>query len=408
VFVSVGQAACILHADLDAFFAAVEQRDHPALRGRAVAVGAGVVMCASYEARARGVRGAMGTAQARRRCPELVVVPPRFEAYTEASRAVFDVFEDTTPFVEGISVDEAFLDVGGLRRSAGAPVDIAAQLRAEVRRRVGLPISVGIARTKFLAKVASAASKPDGLLEVPPGDELTFLHPLPVERVWGIGPRTAAVLHGRGVRRVGDIAALPEAALVAMLGPSRGRHVHALARNRDPRSVQAARRRSSIGSQRALGRGPRTPAELDVVLLTLVERVTRRMRAAGRAGRTVVLRLRFDDFTRATSSHTIDQPTDDTALVLAVARQLLRGSMPRIHRGGATLIGLAVVNLEAGDGVQLTLPFSRRALDPTAERRVLHLDEVIDDVRDRFGSRAITRAVLLGRDDGGSMPHLPD
>ena len=290
--------ATILHADLDAFFAAVEQRDDPRLRGRPVIVGIGVVMCASYEARARGVRGAMGGGEARRLCPDAVFVPPRLSAYTEASKAVFAVFDDTTPFVEGISVDEAFLDVGGLRRIAGTPEEIAVRLRREVRDRVGLPISVGVARTKFLAKVASAVSKPDGLIVVPPGDELGFLHPLPIERVWGIGAKTAARLHDRGIHRVGDIAAMPEDALVAILGTGPGRHIHALAHNRDARPVRTGRRRRSIGSQRALGRSPRTAPALDAVLVGLVDRVTRRLRAARRVGRTVMLRLRFDDFTR--------------------------------------------------------------------------------------------------------------
>ncbi len=232
----VNGEATILHADLDAFFASVEQRDDPSLRGRPVIVGIGVVMCASYEARARGVRGAMGGGEARRLCPDAVFVAPRLSAYTDASKAVFEVFDDTTPFVEGISVDEAFLDVGGLRRIAGTPEEIAIRLRREVRERVGLPISVGVARTKFLAKVASAVSKPDGLLVVPPADEIGFLHPLPIERVWGIGAKTAAKLHARGIHRVGDIAAMPEEAVVAILGHASGHHVHALSHNRDART----------------------------------------------------------------------------------------------------------------------------------------------------------------------------
>jgi DNA polymerase IV len=390
--------ATILHADLDAFFAAVEQRDDPRLRGRPVIVGMGVVMCASYEARARGVRGAMGGGEARRLCPDAVFVPPRLSAYTDASKAVFEVFDDTTPFVEGISVDEAFLDVGGLRRISGTPEEIAVRLRREVRQRVGLPISVGVARTKFLAKVASAVAKPDGLLVVPPADELGFLHPLPIERVWGIGAKTAAKLHARGIHRVGDIAAIPEDALVAILGRAAGHHVHALSHNRDARPVRSGRRRRSIGSQRALGRSPRTAPAIDAVLVGLVDRVTRRLRAAHRVGRTVMLRLRFDDFTRATRSHTLDHATADTATVLTVARVLLAASMPRIGREGVTLVGLTIANLDDDDAVQLTLPFHHRG----------PVDGVLDDVKDRFGSSAITRAVLLGRDDHLEMPRLPD
>ena len=245
--------ATILHADLDAFFASVEQRDDPRLRGRPVIVGGGVVLAASYEARAHGVRGAMGGREARLLCPHAIVVPPRMSAYSEASKAVFAVFDDTTPLVEGISIDEAFLEVGGLRRVSGAPPDIAARLRQRVRDEVGLPITVGVARTKFLAKVASGVAKPDGLLVVPPERELAFLHPLPVERLWGVGPKTAAKLHARGVATVGEVARLPEAALVAMLGPASGRHLHALAHNRDPRPVRGGRRRRSSAPRAPCG-----------------------------------------------------------------------------------------------------------------------------------------------------------
>src|SRR6266705_2940135 len=221
----------ILHADLDAFYASVEQRDDPRLLGRPVIVGAGVVLAASYEAKAFGVRTAMGGAQARALCPQAVVVEPRMSAYTKASEAVFEVFERTTPLVEGLSIDEAFLDVGGLRRLAGPATEIAVQLRRDVRDQVGLPITVGVARTKFLAKVASAVGKPDGLLVVPPDRELAFLHPLPVERLWGVGPVTAERLHAQGLRTVGEVARLPQASLVSLLGRASGRHLHALAHN---------------------------------------------------------------------------------------------------------------------------------------------------------------------------------
>jgi DNA polymerase-4 len=398
VFVRDAGGATILHADLDAFFAAVEQRDNPALRGRPIAVGGGVVMCASYEARARGVRGAMGGGEAKRLCPDLLFVEPRLSAYTAASRAVFEVFNDTTPFVEGISVDEAFLDVGGLRRIAGTPEEIAVTLRQAVRERVDLPISVGVARTKFLAKVASAVSKPDGLLVVPPDQELAFLHPLPIERVWGVGAKTAAKLHARGVHTVGDIAAMPEPALVAILGPGGGHHIHALAHNRDARRVQTGRRRRSIGSQRALGRTSRTFESLDAVLVGLVDRVTRRLRDAGRVGRTVVLRLRFESFERITRSHSVDQATNDTATILAIARGLLDASFDRIRREGITLLGLTISNLSDDKVVQLALPFHQRG----------PVDGVLDDIRHRFGTSAMTRAVLLGKDEGIQVPLLPD
>ncbi|MGZ4392421.1 MAG: DNA polymerase IV, partial [Gaiellaceae bacterium] len=271
------EKATILHADVDSFFASVEQRDDPRLRGRPVIVGGGVVLAASYEAKAYGVQTAMGGAQARRLCPEATVVSPRMSAYAEASKEMFRVFDDTSPFVEGLSIDEAFLDVRGMERIAGTPVEIAARLRRDVRERVGLPITVGVARTKFLAKVASGVAKPDGLLLVPPDRELAFLHPLPVERLWGVGPVTADKLHRVGIETVGEVAQLPEEALVLMLGRASGRHLHALAHNRDPRPVQMRRRRRSIGAQRALGRSPRSPAEIDPTLVALVDRVTRRM-----------------------------------------------------------------------------------------------------------------------------------
>jgi DNA polymerase-4 len=397
VFVS-GEAT-ILHADLDAFYASVEQRDDPRLLHRPVIVGAGVVLAASYEAKARGVRTAMGGARARRLCPEAVVVPPRMSAYAEASKAVFEVFKRTTPLVEGLSIDEAFLDVRGLERISGSAIEIAAWLRRDVRERVGLPITVGVAGTKFLAKVASGVAKPDGLLVVPPGGELGFLHPLPVERLWGVGPRTAARLRALGAATVGDVARLAEGTLVSMLGRAVGRHLHALAHNRDPRPVRARRRRS-MGAQRALGRAPRSWSALDAVLVGLVDRLGRRLRAAGRVCRTVALRLRFDDFSRTTRSHTLLQATAQTPTILATARGLLATAMPVIDAQGITLLGIALGNLEDEGAVQLALPF--------APGRAIALDAALDDIRDRFGPAAITRAVLLGRDQGLTVPLLPD
>ena len=391
--------ATILHADLDSFYASVEQRDDPSLRGRPVIVGGGVVLAASYEAKAYGVRTAMGGRQARRLCPDAVVVAPRMSAYSDASKAVFDVFHDTTPLVEGISIDEAFLDVGGLRRLSGTPFEIGVRLRRDVLERVGLPITVGVARTKFLAKVASGVAKPDGLLVVPPDGELEFLHPLAVERLWGVGPVTAEKLRNRGITRVGEVAALGEATLVSLLGRASGRHVHALAHNRDPRPVQVGRRRGSIGSQRALGWSPKSPGDVDAALVAIVDRVTRRMRAADRVGRTVVLRLRFSDFARVTRSHTLFRATARTETILAVARRLLAVAMPLIEERGVTLVGLSVANLDDDGILQLTLPF---------DRDTDGLDGALDAVRDRFGTSAVTRAVLLGRDEGFSVPMLPD
>ncbi len=398
MFVSV--EATILHADLDAFFASVEQRDDPRLRGRPVIVGGGVVLAASYEAKAFGIRTAMGGVQARRLCPDAIVVPPRMAAYSEASKAVFEVFEDTTPLVEGLSIDEAFLDVRGMRRLAGAPTEIAVRLRERILEQIGLRITVGIARTKFLAKVASAVAKPDGLLVVPPGEELAFLHPLPVERLWGVGRVTAAKLHGRGIITVGHVAQLDEETLITMLGRATGRHLHALAHSRDPRPVQTGRRRRSIGAQRALGRRPRSMEEIDAIVVGLVDRLARRLRNARRACRTVVLRLRFADFSRATRSYTLPQATTETHVILDTARGLLAAAMPAIRAQGLTLVGLSLTNLEDSRAIQLALPFNRR--------QDAALDEALDEARDRFGSAAVTRAVLLGRNPGVVMPLLPD
>jgi len=394
------QEATILHADLDSFYASVEQRDDPRLRGRPVIVGAGVVLAASYEAKAYGVRTAMGGRAARRLCPHAVVVSPRMSAYSEASKAVYGVFEDTTPVVEGLSIDEAFLDVRGMRRLAGGPAEIAVRLRYEVRRRVGLPITVGIARTKFLAKVASGVAKPDGLLFVPPDRELLFLHALPIERLWGVGEVTAGRLHALGIETVGQVAAMSECALVSILGRAAGRQLHALAHNRDPRRVVPRRRRGSIGAQCALGRRRRSSADVDAVLLGLVDRVARRMRTAHRIGRTVTLRLRFDDFTRATRSLTLHESTAETRAIYDVARGLLAAEARMIERRGLTLVGVAVSNLADDTPVQLPLPIERRG--------ELELDLAIDEIRGRFGLESIKRAVLLGRETGFAMPLLPD
>jgi DNA polymerase-4 len=399
VFVST--EARILHADLDAFYASVEQRDDPRLRGRPVIVGAGVVLAASYEAKARGVSTAMGGAQARRLCPNAIVVPPRMSAYSEASKAVYEIFDQTTPLVEGLSIDEAFLDVRGLRRISGTPREIAVRLRRQVLERVGLRITVGIARTKFLAKVGSGVAKPDGLLVVPPDGELAFLHPLPVERLWGVGPVTSRKLRDLGIATVGQVAQLAEGTLVSLLGRASGRHLHALAHNRDPRRVHVGRRRRSIGSQRALGRRmPRSWEDRDAVLVAIVDRLGQRLRAARRVCRTITLRLRFDDFTRATRSHTLTEATHQTQTILATARGLFAAAMPMIEAQGLTLIGVSLGNLEDDSAVQLALPFERQ--------RAQVVDGVVDQVRDRFGTAAITRAVLLGRDPGLTVPLLPD
>lgn len=403
MFVSTSGSATILHADLDSFYASVEQRDDPSLRGRPVIVGGGVVLAASYEAKAYGVRTAMGGGQARALCPHAIVVPPRMSAYSQASAAVFEVFHDTSPLVEALSVDEAFLDVSGLRRVSGTPVQIGARLRERVREEVGLPITVGIARTKFLAKVASQEAKPDGLLMVPPDRELAFLHPLPVRRLWGVGAKTADKLRTHGVETVSDVAVLSETALTGLLGPAMGRQLFGLSRNIDRRRVVTGHRRRSVGAQRALGKAgsAMSPEQVDAVVVNLVDRITRRMRAAGRSGRTVVLRLRFDDFGRATRSHTLPRATASTGVILAAARTLVNQAAPVVSERGLTLIGFAVCNIDREGAEQLELPFGNGCDTHT-------IDSAVDLVRRRYGNAALTRGVLLGRDAGWEMPHLPD
>jgi DNA polymerase IV len=396
----VGAEATILHADADSFYASVEQRDDPSLRGKPVIVGGGVVLAASYEAKAFGVYTPMGETQARRLCPDAIVVRPRMETYSEASDAMFDVFRDTTPMVEGLSIDEAFLDVGGLWRISGTPLEIAARLRTQVRERVGIPVTVGVARTKVLAKVASGVAKPDGLLVVPVDDELGFLHPLPVERLWGVGKVTSKKLRERSLTTVADVARLDEDALIAILGRASGRHLHALAHNRDPRPVEVGRRRHSIGTQRALGRRARSPDQLDVDLIALVDRLARRLRNAHRVTRTVTLRLRFDDLTRATRSHTLHESTTHTVTLLSAGRALLADALPMIEERGITLIGITFSNLSNDDAVQMALPFDKAS--------AAAMDTTLDTLRERFGSSSVTRGVLLGRRDGLQVPLLPD
>lgn len=393
--------ATVLHADLDSFYASVEQRDHPWLRGRPVLVGSGVVLAASYEAKAKGVRSPMPHREALALAPFAITMPPRFDAYMEASKRVFEVFRDITPLVEGLSVDEAFLDVAGLHRIDGTPVQIAQRLRERVKAEVGLPITVGVARSKFLAKVASAVGKPDGLLHVPPGTELQFLHPLPVRRLWGVGPKTESRLHEIGIVTVGQIAELGEPRLATLLGRGTARHLYALSMAHDPRRIDTGRRRKSIGAQRALGRRPKSESEIEATALAIVDRLGERLRAAGRVTRTVELRLRFDDFASVTRSRSLREPTDQTAVVLAAARGLLDEAMPLVRERGCTLIGLSLANLENHGAVQLVLPFDGGEHDSA-------LDLALDSLRTRYGRDSVTRGKLLHRPLGPDAPMLAE
>ena len=389
----------ILHADLDAFYASVEQRDDPSLANRPIIVGGGVVLAASYEARGFGVQTAMNIRQAKQLCPEVIEVPPRMEAYSDASEAVFQIFGETTPLVEGLSIDEAFLDVTGLARLVGTEQTIAEELRLRVLDEVGLPISVGGGSTKFLAKVASAVCKPNGLRIVAPGEELDFLHPLPVGRLWGVGPATEAKLASIGIVTVGDLAALAPERLSDLTGGAASQHLHRLANNLDPRSVEPNRRRQSIGSQRSFRANTVDRSDCDKILLDVVDRICRRLRSGGRVGRTVVLRLRDGNFQQWTRSRTLAQATDATADVLEAARFLLDTAWPEIEARGLTKLGVAINGLESNDAVQLSLPFDGAD--------TVQLDSAIDLVRDRFGVDAVTRTALVGY-ESREVPLLPD
>lgn len=379
----------ILHADLDAFYASVEQRDNPAFRGKPVLVGMGVVTAASYEAKRAGVRCPTSVREALRLCPDAIVVQARMRAYSEASEAVFRIFRETSPEVEGLSIDEAFIDVTGLRRLVGDGPSIARTLRARVAAEVGLPVSVGVATTKHLAKVASAAAKPDGLVVVEPGKEAEFLHPLPVEVLWGVGPVTAARLHARGLRLVADIAALDEDNLIDSVGKAAGRHLFALAHNQDPRRVDTGRRRRSIGSQSSFPHGGLNRDDCDALLLSVVDRVCSRLRRADRVARTVVLRLRYGDFTNATRSHTMVEATNTTSTILTTVQDLFTAVWPEALRRGLTRIGLSVTGLSSDGTVQLALPFNAG--------QSLAFDTTLDAIHQRFGKSSVTRATNLGR-----------
>lgn len=396
------RTASILHVDLDAFYASVEQMRHPHLRGKPIAVGGGVVLAASYEARRFGVRSAMPLGEARRRCPQLIVVDGSFSDYVDLSDRVFDICRSYTPQVEQISIDEAFLDVSGATHLFGQPATIASRIRSDVRRDLGLAISAGVARTKFLAKVGSRVAKPDGLVLIEPDGEIDFLHALPVELIWGVGPVTAARLADLGIATVGELATTPEEALVARLGKGTGRHLHALAWNRDPRPVVTRRRAGSVGAQSAFGRDERDFAVYRRVLARLADRVGARLRKKSRAGRTITLRVRFSDLQAITRATTLGAATASTEALYRVGVHLAETEIPHAAEGrGVGLLGLRVSNLVRSPHLQLELPL----LDPHCDRvdrsgteRALaaaRLDHAIDGLRERFGKETVGRASTL-------------
>lgn len=401
-------AATILHVDLDSFYAAVEQRTNPALRGKPVMVGGGVVLAATYEARRFGVRSGMPIGKAKRLCPEAIVVSGQFSDYGAASKEVFEVCRRFTPFIEQISIDEAFLDVGGARRLLGEPSEIARGIRKAVLDDTQLVVSIGVARTKFLAKVGSRVAKPDGLVVVEPADELRFLHALSVDYIWGVGP----VMHDRlaemGIHSIADLAAVPARTLAARLGGGVGHHLHALAWNRDPRGVITRRRAGSVGAQSTFGRDVRDPDIYRRVLQRLGDRVGSRLRAKDRAGRTVTLRVRFADFRTVTRSRTLSSPTNSTAALVRVALHLLSNAVADPTKEGLRLLGISVSNLAKAPPLQLELPLDGLEDDPLIRPGSQEdltsrlLDGAVDDVRDRYGKELVGRAsvMLSGRRDG--------
>jgi DNA polymerase IV len=386
--------ATILHADLDAFYASVEQLLDPSLRGKPIAVGGGVVLAASYEAKAFGVRGGITARRARELCPQLIFVSGHFEDYQRLGDAAIKVVGDFTPLVERISIDEAFADVAGCTRLFGTPGEIARMIRRRVRAELGLPISVGVARTKHLAKIASQVAKPDGLVVVDPDTELEFLHDLPIELMWGIGPVTKARLAEIGVSTIGQLARTPGSSVEQLLGPAAGKKFAALAWNRDPRERTMQRRARSAGAQSALGRKPAVERVFRPTLLHLAERIATRLRAKSLSGRTVTVRVRFADLRSVTRAATLEAPISATAILAEIADELVRSLLAdHAHERTISLLAIAVSHLEKDPVLQLELPLgledegrrpgSRRGMARRAA------DHAVDKIRDRFGWGAV-------------------
>ena len=396
--------ASILHVDLDAFFASVEALLDPSLAGRPVVVGGlgprGVVSAASYEARAYGVHSAMPMMRARRTCPDAVFLAPRFDEYERKSREVIDVLRTVSPLVEPLSIDEAFVDVAGARRLLGPGATVAAELRRRIRDDTGLVASVGVATTKFLAKLASDLAKPDGLLVVAPGGEQAFLAPLPVSRLWGVGPRTLAKLARIGVHTIGDVAALPVDVLTLAVGAAAGSQLHALAHNDDPREVVTSRAARSIGAEETFPRDLTVRADVERELVRLADRVSRRLRTADLRARTVTLKVRYGDFATITRAHTLGEPTALSTAIVATARELLAG----VDVGrGLRLVGISCSQLARPGSEQEALDVGEPASDPvTGGRRREAVERAVHDVRERFGDASVRPAVLAprGRDEG--------
>jgi DNA polymerase IV len=385
--------ATILHADLDAFYASVEQLLDPSLRGKPIAVGGGVVLAASYEARAFGVRGGMPGRRARELCPELVFVGGHFKEYQRLGDAAIKVLGDFTPLVERISIDEAFADVAGCTHLFGTPAEMAAAIRARVRSELGLPISVGVARTKHLAKIASQVAKPDGLVVVDPERELDFLHGLAVELMWGVGPVTKARLAAIGVETIGQLANTRARSLERLLGPAAGEKLGALAWNRDPRRIRTHHRARSAGAQSALSRKPAAEHVFRPTLLHLADRIATRLRAKSRPGRTVTVRVRFADMSSVTRSVTLAAPISATVMLAELAEKLVRAILRDYPQEKTiSLLAISVSHLEEHWDLALELPLGLDEARRPGSRMGLarsDADRAVDKIRDRFGWDAI-------------------
>ncbi len=394
--------ATILHADLDAFYASVEQLLDPSLRGKPIAVGGGVVLAASYEAKAFGVRSGMSGRRARELCPQLIFVGGHFKDYQRLGDAAINVLNDFTPLVERISIDEAFADVAGCTHLFGPPTEIARAVRRRVREELGLRISVGVARTKHLAKIASQVAKPDGLVIVDPDAELDFLHDLPVELMWGVGPVTKARLADIGVLTIGQLAGTPGWSLERLLGPAASEKLTSLAWNRDPRQINTRRHARSAGAQSALGRKPAQERIIIPTLRHLADRVASRLRAKSRPGRTVTVRVRFADLRSVTRSITLDAPVSATAILADIAEELVRRVLAQ-HPGekAISLLAISVSHLEKHADLQLELPLGLAGEErrPGTRRGMARwmADRAVDVIRDRFGWEAVGYgSVVLG------------
>jgi len=396
--------ATILHADLDAFYASVEQLLNPELRNKPIAVGGGVVLAASYEAKAFGVQAGMPGWRAKELCPALQFTGGHFKEYQRLGDEVIEVFRDFTPLVERISIDEAFLDVGGAVHLFGPPAEIAQQIRRRVKDEIGLPLSVGVATTKHLAKVASQVAKPNGLVVVEPGEEQRFLDPLPIGLLWGVGPATEAKLHAKGITTIGQLAAADKGRLQRLLGSVNGAKLGDLAHNQDPRRIQTSRRAHSVGAQSALGRVTATPEVLGVNLGFLADRVTARLRAAGRAGRTITVRVRFPGMRSITRSATLGTAVSTTRTVTEIATHLAETALhdhPRERE--ITLVAISVSNLTDDAVLQLELPLDADRRRPGAALGAARwaLDRAMDSARDRFGKQAVGYAGVVLSDRAG-------